>query len=55
MSKSPAKALVSKARSVAKRVVGQGDSKQAAMYRSMVKRERERVRDLRAERDSLAK
>ena len=55
MSKLPAKAILSKAKSVAKKVAGQGDSKQAAMYRSMVNRERERVRELRAERDSLAK
>ncbi len=55
MSKSPAKALVSKAKKVVKRVAGQGDSKQAAMYRSMVNRERERIKVLRAERDGLAK
>ncbi|MBU6347429.1 MAG: glycosyltransferase family 8 protein [Actinomycetales bacterium] len=55
MTNSPVKSLARKARNVAKRVAGQGDSKQAAMYRSMVNRERDRVRDLRAERDSLAK
>jgi lipopolysaccharide biosynthesis glycosyltransferase len=49
------KPLISKAKAVRRALKGQGGSKQAAIYRSMVLRERERVRELREERNSLSK
>ena len=47
--------ILLKVKSAGRAAKGQGSSKQAENFRSMVVRERERVRELRAERDALAK